>query len=201
MTYYYTPLEDFIKNLYHRSSIFVPSDICMMKIAGKLNLPVHYYDEKSEANFYKDKYRMFLDNRLSPPEQWEDFGHELCHVLRHYGDQSNMELLFYRLQEGQADNFMYHFCVPTFMLLDYHIANFMNVNDGTAFVSKTFNVTEKFAKERLIRFQKQIQQSKFDGEHRKMLEALYPKAKPYSEETNAILKKLYTNLDKKGLVV
>ncbi|WP_149865378.1 ImmA/IrrE family metallo-endopeptidase [Bacillus zhangzhouensis] len=31
---------------------------------------------------------LFLINtRLSPQEQWQDFGHELCHALRHEGNQ------------------------------------------------------------------------------------------------------------------
>ncbi|WP_411810215.1 ImmA/IrrE family metallo-endopeptidase [Bacillus altitudinis] len=30
---------------------------------------------------------IIIDNRLSPQEQWQNFGHELCHALRHEGNQ------------------------------------------------------------------------------------------------------------------
>ncbi|MCY1631342.1 MULTISPECIES: ImmA/IrrE family metallo-endopeptidase [Bacillus] len=54
---------------------------------------------------------IILDSRLSPPEQWKEFGHELCHVLRHEGNQLTMSPLSAELQEMQANVFAYKFCV------------------------------------------------------------------------------------------
>jgi Zn-dependent peptidase ImmA (M78 family) len=173
MTYYYTPLEDFVKKMYHHLSIFVPTDNCMMTIANELNISVHYIDEKSEALCRQGRYRIFIDERLTSPEQWQDFGHELCHVLRHAGTQNKMGKLFLRLQENQAENFMYHFCVPTFMLLNYKIANFLDIDSGTRFIAKKFNVTEKFAKKRLQLFRNQLLQSKSDEELRNRKQPVY----------------------------
>jgi Zn-dependent peptidase ImmA (M78 family) len=199
LEYTFTPLEEFINNLYKRLSIANSIEINKMNISEKLNTHLHFYDDGSTAICHKDVFHIFIDERLSLQEQWQDFGHELCHVLRHEGSQNGMVKPFLYLQENQAENFMYHFCVPTFMLLNYKISNFFDVKAGIPFVVKHFNVTEKFAEERLKRFKRQLLQSKSDAEHRTFMESLYPKAPPYSDETNAMLKKLNMLLEKKGV--
>jgi Zn-dependent peptidase ImmA (M78 family) len=199
MNYTYTPLEDFIKDLYKRLSFTVPIEFNIKQIAEKLNISLHFYDDGSTAIRRNGIFHIFIDERLTPQEQWQDFGHELCHVLRHDGSQYGMVQPFLYLQENQAENFMYHFCVPTFMLLNYKISNFLDVKAGIQFVVQNFNVTETFAEERLKRFKRQILQSKSDAEHRAHMESLYPKAPPFSDETNAMLKKLNMLLEKKGV--
>jgi Zn-dependent peptidase ImmA (M78 family) len=199
LNYLYTPLEDFIKTLYKRISITNPFEINMMEIAAGLKIQLHFYDDGSTAICHQGSYRIFIDNRLTDKEQWHDFGHELCHVLRHEGSQNGMPEPFYYLQENQADNFMYQFCVPTFMLLNYKISNVLDVKVGIPFIVKQFNVTEEFADERLKRFKRQLLQSKSDAEHRAFMESLYPKAPPYSDETNAVLKKLQMLLEQRGV--
>jgi Zn-dependent peptidase ImmA (M78 family) len=199
MKYTYTPLEEFIKDLYQQLSIFEPIHINLKDISERLKIQLHFYDDGSTAICRQGVYRIFIDNRLSNKEQWQDFGHELCHVLRHEGTQNGMIKPFLYLQENQAENFMYHFCVPTFMLLNYKIVNFLDVRAGIPFVVEHFNVTEHFAEERLMRFKNQLLQAKSDAEHRAFMEALYPKAPPFSDETNAVLNKLQMILEKKGI--
>lgn len=198
LTYTYTYLEDFIRDLYQSLSIHVPTDIDMFEIARQLNIKLHFYDDGSTAVYQNGILRIFIDERISPQEQWQDFGHELCHLLKHYGNQlvlsTGLSTELIKLQEYQADNFMHQFCVPTFMLLNYQVNDFCNINDGITFVSNVFNVTEEFARRRLIHFRNQILQAKWDEKHRKQMEALYPKAPPYSNETNQILAKLYSQL-------
>jgi Zn-dependent peptidase ImmA (M78 family) len=200
LEYTYTPLEKFVNDLYSVLSISNPQEIDMKVIANQLNVKLYFYDDGSTAVGN----RIFIDERLSKARQWEDFGHELCHTLRHHGNQLLMlknDLLhsFRRLQESQSDNFMYQFCVPTFMLLNYKIANFLNVKAGIPFVMERFNVTEEFAAERLTRFKRQLLQSKLDAEHRAYMESWYPKAPPYSTETKDVLKQLNLILEKKGV--
>ncbi|MDF2534382.1 MAG: Phage-like element protein xkdA [Bacillales bacterium] len=199
MEYTYTQLEDFIKQLYKRLSISDPIEINMMEIADNLNIKLHFYDDGSTAICRKSVFHIFINERLTVQEKWQDFGHELCHVLRHEGSQNGMVKPFLYLQENQAENFMYYFCVPTFMLLNFKISSFLDVKAGIPFVVQNFNVTETFAEERLKRFKRQLLQSKSDAEHRAYMEALYPKSPPYSYETNAILKRLNMLLEKKGV--
>ncbi|UII56674.1 ImmA/IrrE family metallo-endopeptidase [Cytobacillus spongiae] len=201
MTYTYTPLEDFVRDLYHKLNMFVPTDIDMVYIAEQFKVKLHFYDDGSTAVENGEELHMFIDERLTPQEQWQDFAHELCHLIRHNGNQlwlsTKLSTDYIKLQESQAENFMYHFCVPSFMLLDYQVIDFHTLNEGVPFVSNVFNVTDEFAKKRLIMFLNQIQQAQLDELHRKQMEALYPKAPPYSAETNQILAKLYHQLANK----
>lgn len=158
MNYYTTLLEDTINQIYNRLNINKPQQLDMLCIANYLNIAVHFEEISSRA--YNGE--IIIDNRLSPDQQWEDFGHELCHILFHYGNQIlNIHNLFLKYQEKKANNFVLHFCVPTFMLLNYEIAT---INEGVPFVAKTFNVTQDFARKRLIKFKNQLHWSKLHYE-------------------------------------
>jgi len=200
MKYQMTNLEKFIKNLFTNNNIFVPSDISMEKFADSFDIWIHYREQGSEMHCINGLYSIILDSRLTRQEQFQDFAHEFGHVIKHEGNQHLLAKEFIDLQEFQANNFMYHFCVPTFMLLNCALTNYLSIYDGIQFISKTFNVTENFAQKRVIHFQNQCIQAKSDDEHRTFMKSLYPKAPPYSAATNALLNKLYAQLEKKGLV-
>ncbi|WP_373290650.1 ImmA/IrrE family metallo-endopeptidase [Oceanobacillus neutriphilus] len=92
------------------------------------------------------------------PEQWLDFAHELCHVLLQYGNQIiNLNNLYIQYQEWKANNFALHFCVPTFMLLEYKINT---TNEAINIIKNKFYVTDKIAKKRVIHFENQLEWSK-----------------------------------------
>lgn len=191
MQYQFTQLETDIKHFYDKLRIFSPSDIDMYYIANEMDIWIHYHND--ESTLYKSRnglYSIFLDERLSYQEQWQDFGHELGHVIKHVGNQHKLKPMFRLLQENQANNFMYQFCVPTFMLLDLKVITYMNINDGLTFISKTFNVTHEFARVRLNHFKNQLLLAKSDSEHRAYMAARYPKAGPYMQETLDVLNQL-----------
>ena len=195
----YTTLEDFVEELYMDIGIVKAKEIDMFAIASYLGIKLKFWDETSEAIEDEDGvFWILINEELGPKEQWQDFAHELCHVLQHEGYQLNMITDFIRYQEIKADNFMYNFCVPTFMLEEYKIANYYNIEDGVSIVAKDFNVTEEFSRKRLIQFRNKIQQAKLDDEHRNFMESLYPKAPPYSKETMMVMEELSSILYKKG---
>ncbi|HLR71553.1 MAG TPA: ImmA/IrrE family metallo-endopeptidase [Pseudogracilibacillus sp.] len=77
------------------------------------------------------------------------FGHEVCHYLRHCGNQLKMHPLFLQLQESQANHFAYHFCVPTFML--------QQLREVTIYdVMELFNVEFDFALRRLEMYRNNV---------------------------------------------
>jgi Zn-dependent peptidase ImmA (M78 family) len=154
MTYRLTLLEDQVKELYSSFGIYRPDQIDLKEIASKLNIWVHIAPFTSKAQRYRGLHSIVLDSRISEPEQWEDFGHELCHVLRHAGNQLNMPKSFKDFQEGKANNFALHFCVPTFMILDSGLP--YSWNEALLFIMDTFNVTERFAQRRLERLNAQF---------------------------------------------
>ncbi|MDC7795047.1 ImmA/IrrE family metallo-endopeptidase [Bacillus altitudinis] len=136
-----THLDDWIEAFYHQINIKNPSELDLLDIAYRSNLKVEFLNISSR--YYAGT--IIIDNRLSPQEQWQDFGHELCHALRHEGNQLIMPPLFRELQEMQAKRFAYKFCIPTFMLRHLKI----NINNPLYEISSAFNVTYMFAKKRI----------------------------------------------------
>lgn len=140
-------LEDYIRQLYKDLSIEEPDQLNMYVIADQLNVGVYLTSNTSEAFYWQDRYYVFVDRNLDSRQRWQDFSHELCHVLRHSGHQGHMPISFRELQEWQADNFMYHFCVPTFMLQKIHLPH--DQFEAIRLISETFNVEYSFAVKRL----------------------------------------------------
>lgn len=139
----YTYMEDYIKNLYLNIGITKPEEIDFYTIASRLHLKVLFVPFGSlRANNV-----ICVDQRISKEKQWEQFGHELCHALWHFGNQLGVAPLFREYQEWKANNFALHFCVPTFMLDNIYLPN--TYNDAAFIVSKIFNVEYEFAFKRI----------------------------------------------------
>lgn len=98
----------------------------------------------------KDHAYIFLNEQLTPQQLWQDFCHELAHVLLHIGHQGRMSLLFREYQEHKANNFMYHACMPSFMLdqLDLYDCTPLTVIQ----LQGLFNVEYDFAEKRLTQY-------------------------------------------------
>ena len=154
MNYQMTNLEKEVQALYSSLNIINPSQLDFHLIANKLNLPLFIGKWESKAMKYRGKHMIVLNENLSKSEQWEVFGHELCHILKHTGNQLVIPHSFRELQEAQANNFMFHFCVPTFMLLKINFPSYRN--RGIKLIADTFNVTIPFAQKRLERYENQI---------------------------------------------
>jgi Zn-dependent peptidase ImmA (M78 family) len=150
MNYNYSTIEEYVKILYHQLSIYVPEQIDMIDIAVKLDVWLHFEDIKSKAIEKNDIHSIFIDRRLTQQEQWQDFAHELCHVLMHCGNQLYLPSDFIQYQESKAKNFAYHFCVPTFMLEKLVFPT--RKKEAIWLIAQTFNVEYSFAKIRLDRW-------------------------------------------------
>lgn len=137
----YTHIEDYIYKLYKSIGINHPTELDMFSIARDLGAEIVY----RRNTFVFDNEIVLIKGTTW--QEWIDFGHEICHYLRHGGSQLNMHPLFIELQEWQADNFAYHFCVPTFMLEEMNLPN--DKKQASWLIHKTFNVDLKFAEIRL----------------------------------------------------
>jgi Zn-dependent peptidase ImmA (M78 family) len=162
MNYRSSLLEDWIKNFYYSIDIYHAHQLDFLDIAARLGLVVSF--EEMSSRFYDGE--IIIEDRLSSQEQWQDFAHELCHVLRHAGNQIYMPKMFLELQENQAIYFAYHFCIPTFMLLKLEMPN--HRNQAIYYLANTFNVTNKFASQRFDQYQNQIHTSHLVAENSKM---------------------------------
>ncbi|EGQ21126.1 MULTISPECIES: ImmA/IrrE family metallo-endopeptidase [Sporosarcina] len=143
-------LEDYIQQKYEELSINLPSQLNKYVIGSRLNIGVYLTSHESEAFYWDKRYYIFINRRLNSRQRWQEFGHELCHILRHSGHQSRMPSPLRELQEWQADNFMYHFCVPTFMLRRIRLPP--NRQAAAYVIAEMFNVELEFAAERLERY-------------------------------------------------
>lgn len=148
--YIHSHLEDYIANLYKKIGIRRPEQLKLDAVSKKLNIWVYTFGRPSEAVYSNGRQYIFLNRYLSPQEKWQEFGHELCHILRHTGYQKKMNPLFVELQEWQADNFAMHFCVPTFMLQRIRLPP--DRQAAVYVIAETFNVEMKFAELRLDRY-------------------------------------------------
>ncbi|QWU46403.1 ImmA/IrrE family metallo-endopeptidase [Bacillus sp. NP247] len=152
--YYTTQLEDYIEKMYRSLSILIPKQIDMITIDQKLNIWLHFAPFGSRAINKDELPSIIIDNRTSIHNQWEDFGHELCHILFHVGNQLHIPKMFLDYQEAKAKNFTLHFCIPTFMLrkLDFPDTRV----EAICLIAETFNVSFQMANERLLHYENQL---------------------------------------------
>lgn len=145
--YTYTHLEDFIQNIYLKLNIQEPHQVDMYTISKSLNIGIHKIKDNSQALWFEGRHYIFLDSRLTSPEQFEEFGHELGHVLLHESSQQQITSNYQTYQEWKANLFALHFCIPTFMLqtLPNDMLNKHNI-------SELFGVTKEFADIRLEKY-------------------------------------------------
>ncbi|MED4718247.1 ImmA/IrrE family metallo-endopeptidase [Bacillus badius] len=145
-----TLLEDYVFSLYQSLRISEPSQLTIDLISRRLGVEVEYADASSKTVHAPQEVFILIDRRLSPEKQWQDFSHELGHLLRHCGNQLSLPSPFLKMQEWQADNFMYHFCVPTFMLEKVEFP--WRKQEVISKIAQTFNVELEFAAKRLERW-------------------------------------------------
>lgn len=149
MTFRKNFIEAYIEDLLNEWDIKHPGQLNMFQIADKLNIYLHLYNGRSRGIVDGDEIYIFLNVNLTVQELWQDFCHELGHILRHAGDQRKMHPLQRQLQEWQADSFMYELCVPTFMLRSMNLP--MDKREASMWIAAVFKVTESFAYDRLNR--------------------------------------------------
>ncbi|OKL37034.1 ImmA/IrrE family metallo-endopeptidase [Domibacillus mangrovi] len=150
MVYTKTHLEDFIQNLYTNIGIHHPQQLNLVEISTKLGIVIDYIDGISKCIEHEQFSFIMLNQNLSPAVQWQEFAHELCHLLRHAGNQYTLPPFFLKMQEWQANSFALHFCVPTFMLEKLELTDHKQV--AISIIAQTFGVEYDFAEERLERW-------------------------------------------------
>lgn len=150
MATHYTHTEEYIKTFYTKIDILKPQELKFQTIAERLGINVFYWPETSQALFTGNKSFILLNEKLTSQQQWQDFCHELAHVLLHTGNQRTMPESFRTYQEAKANTFMYHAAVPTFMIHDLHIEDATRQN--IHLVQQLFNVEYDFASIRLTHY-------------------------------------------------
>lgn len=143
LKYVYTHADDYVKKLYETINIECPSQLCADTITRRLGMSTVYLPVEAT----RVGKVIYLDERLPQTIQWQQFGHELCHVLWHQDNQLHLAQSFIDLQENQANNFAYYACIPTPMLMGMELPE--TFGEAVHRVSTTFKVTPEFASKRL----------------------------------------------------
>lgn len=141
-------LEDKIQKLYMTIlHIERPDQLNIDYIASQLGIEVCYWEEASQALILHNTAYIFLKKSMNV---WEDFCHELAHVLYHAGDQMLLHKLFVDYQEMRANSFALHAAVPSYLLLQMDLPS--NYFAAVRVIQDTFNISLHFACTRLNHF-------------------------------------------------
>ncbi|MBD0379726.1 ImmA/IrrE family metallo-endopeptidase [Paenibacillus sedimenti] len=196
--YQTTPLEQWIEALYSQHGITAPNQLQIMNVAAKLNIWTYFFDMNSMAIEKNGLFSINIDRRLSAKEQWEDFLHELCHVLRHSGNQMTMPEHYVDWQEQDATNFQLYAALPISMIKQIPLPE--RKSEIMELLSEEFNVTYRLAAARLEQIQRRILQGIVDHEfhlHTQSHNSTYNPAN-WSVATKSMMDKL-EQLKRKGV--
>ncbi|MBO2942768.1 ImmA/IrrE family metallo-endopeptidase [Paenibacillus sp. F411] len=153
--YYETTLEQWVSNRYRASRILQPEDMDLDRISEVFLVDLRY-DQCLPFSDNEERV-IFLNKRDPHPIARMVYFHELCHVLRHAGDQRRMNKLFRDGQEADAKAFLLYASMPFFMISQLDIPE--NQKGATYYLAKLFSVPPKLAKQRLLQIQRRELQS------------------------------------------
>jgi Zn-dependent peptidase ImmA (M78 family) len=195
--YQTTPLEHWVEALYLQHGITEPAQLSMTNLAAKLDIWVYAMDMNSMAVENNGQFSINVDRRLSAKEQWEDFLHELCHVLRHSGNQMIMPDRYVGWQEQDASAFQLYAAIPISMLKKLPLPE--QKNEMIALLSEEFQVTHRLAAARIEQIQRRVLQGIMDHEYQLYTQSQASKYNPanWSDATRLIMDKL-EHLKQKG---
>lgn len=197
--YQTTPLEQWVETLYLQHEITEPSQLSMTNLAAKLHIWVYAMDMNSMAVENNGQFSINVDRRLSAKEQWEDFLHELCHVLRHSGNQMIMPDRYVDWQEQDATAFQLYAAIPISMLKKLPLPE--QKNEMIALLSEEFQVTHRLAAARIEQIQRRVLQGIMDHEYQLFTQSQSQASKynpaNWSDATRLIMDKL-EHLKQKG---
>ncbi|MCM3538456.1 ImmA/IrrE family metallo-endopeptidase [Priestia endophytica] len=145
MNHSYVPshMEEQISKEYIKRDILKPSDLTVSNIAERFGIEIFHYPYASFSIKRKNQHFMFLDTGLPTMQFKLLFSHELCHIIRHAGEQDRIPPSFKELQEWEAKNFIKYATIP------YHMVHYVKEED-ISYTAELFDVPLPLCKERLI---------------------------------------------------
>lgn len=198
-TYYKeTNLEQWISSRLLENRIFTPADLCDLEcIAEAFDVKLLFSDSPS---FSDNGLRViFINKRLEDAIVRIIFFHELCHVLRHAGDQRYMPELFEEAQEYEADAFVLYATMPFYMFSQLPIPQ--SKGEAVPYVAEVFNVSIDLAEQRLEQIYWREMNGSLAAERRsqELTNRRKSRQPKWSHETQRILKQLNRQLLAKGM--
>lgn len=155
--YYISPLEQWIEDLYKKNHITQTKHLSIEVLAKKFNIWIHYMNKRSKGiEASEGVYTMVIDSQQSVEVQWLEFLHELCHLLRHAGNQTLMPEQFTMAQENEADRFIFYAAIPFFLVQRMTLP--VNRGEAIGYIARKFKVPVHFAEERFEQIEDRVKQ-------------------------------------------
>lgn len=143
-------VEEYITKAYRQNDITSPHDLDISRISDIWSIHLEYTNTtRAFAQWDSSTRRIFLPNKLSKAEQRVAYFHELCHVLRHVGNQRTMPESFRNLQEVQAEHFILFASMPYFMIKNHLI-------ESPSLIAEEFQMPINYVYKRLSYIQSKI---------------------------------------------
>jgi hypothetical protein len=134
------PLDHWVSRFYRRIGILTPGDISETTIARALKIHLTYSEQRSYSTEIGYFQLINIHKSLDILKQREVFFHELCHILRHSGNQYKlMPAAFKELQEWDARHFTRYAAIP------FHMLGYVNWTSPTLIdeMAETFKISEE----------------------------------------------------------
>ncbi|WP_209858497.1 ImmA/IrrE family metallo-endopeptidase [Paenibacillus shirakamiensis] len=185
-----TELEHWISIRYQQHGILTANDLEIEHVAEAFGIDIVIYQGKPFSCNISNV--IFLPHCIDKETQRLIFFHELCHVLRHAGDQTQMHELFHQQQEMEAERFLAYAAAPFFMIAAIDLEE--SLKDAVEQISSEFHLPHTIAHARLIQIQNRILHHILwmDDFQRNLVS----KTLTLSEATQSLLQKLHTQLNK-----
>jgi Zn-dependent peptidase ImmA (M78 family) len=187
-----TDLENWLEELYITKGILSPEDMEIENIASAFNIHTQLIDGCVDNAIWNDNTAVIFLNKNRTLHSLRDvFFHELCHPLRHYGNQLGIKMeSFIELQEVQANHFQLYAGIPFFMLKQLELSPYENIL--IAQLQSIFKVSARLVRKRIAQIKRRVFQNELDQEFIKETNKVYniyqnePDRQIWKENANAI---------------
>ncbi|WP_433946176.1 ImmA/IrrE family metallo-endopeptidase [Paenibacillus sp. SN-8-1] len=195
--YYETELEQWISSRYIQHGILHPSDLDIDEVSAAFEVDLVEYEGPPFSCNMTDV--IFLPKGMDTLTKRLVFFHELCHVLRHAGNQRHMPELFLQQQEIEAERFLQYAAAPFYMIKELPLGE--RQKEAVELISAEFALPYKFSYTRLLQIQNRIlnqitaqENARLSSSNEDGIDAHRQSAQ--SEETKRILTQLSRQLSK-----
>lgn len=193
--YQETLLEQWIHTKYLNYGIMYPDDLDIERIAEAFGVELVYGPHPSFCD--NEERVIFLNQDADQVTARVIFFHELCHVLRHAGDQRRMTELFKNAQETEADQFVLYAAIPFYIFAKLPIPD--QRNEAIPYLAEVFQVPLELAEQRLDQIQRRVLHGSLiaaaqEADRRQQRQA----DAAWSSETRRVLSQLERQLGQKG---
>ncbi len=147
-----TELEQWISGKYLKHGIMSNAEHDIEHIARAFGVELVYEECPSFSD--NEEQVIFLNNHADDVTARVIFFHELCHVLRHAGDQRRMPVLFKNAQESEAEQFVLYAAIPFYMFAKLPVPD--QRCEAIPFLAETFRIPYELAEHRLDQIQRRV---------------------------------------------